>query len=260
MPIPIVVPATVMLRRRSRRGADQSACRVRLRRFRLRLAALLVALPCLGVSLRAQSGPGEGVDLLALSSASANAALPAGWQTRAVRGQRLPMSRIIDTSGIRYMRFSGQGQAGWFVRELPIPIIESVGRLHWTWRAPLAPRGASVAAPATDDAALRVFVAFGRHGRFMQRPRVLFYTLADGELLPDRPDSPFGVRIAGRPSLARNWIGATADPFGDYRRIWGGAPPQIVAIGVMQDTDQTGSAAIGDVMNLFWRIENAALP
>ena len=260
MPIPVVSTPSVIQGRRARRGGHRSVCRVRQIHFRLRLAALLVVLPCPGVSIGAQHGPAPGVDLFALASASANASLPQGWQTRAVRGQRLPMSQIIDTSGIRYMRFSGQGQAGWFVRELPIPIIESQGRLHWTWRAPLAPRGASVAASATDDAALRVFVAFGRHGRFMQRPRVLFYTLADGELKPDRPDAPFGVRIAGRPSLARNWTGATADPFGDYRRIWGGAPPQIVAVGVMQDTDQTGSAAIGDVMNLFWRDENAPLP
>jgi len=84
--------------------------------------------------------------------------------------------------------------------------------------------------------------------------------LADGEPTPDRPDSPFGVCIAGRPELALNWIGASADPFLDYRRIWGSVPPPIVAVGVMQDTDQTRSAAIGDVMNLYWRNEKAAQP
>jgi len=230
------------------------------RTFRRQLLALLALVPCLGAPLRAQRGDVSASDLFALASARPKAALPPGWQTRPVRGQRLPMSRIIDTSGIRYMRLSGQGQAGWFVRELPAPLVGSAGRLHWTWRAPLAPHGASVAAPATDDAALRVFVVFGRHGRLVQRPRVLFYSLADGEPAPDRRDSPFGVRIAGRPELARDWIGVSADPFLDYRRIWGSAPPQIVAIGVMQDTDQTRSAAIGDVMNLHWRSENAALP
>ncbi len=245
---------------RALRRADVPAPCVLHTRFWRQMAALLVVWLWLCVPLRAQSGAPPVVDLFALASARANAALPPGWQTRAVRGQRLPMSQIIDTSGIRYMRVSGQGQAGWFVRELPVPLIVSAGRLHWTWRAPLAPRGASVAAPATDDAALRVFVVFGRHGRFVQRPRVLFYTLAEGEPTPDRSDSPFGVRIAGRPDLARDWISATADPFQDYRRIWASTPPQIVAIGVMQDTDQTRSAAIGDVMNLHWRSENAALP
>jgi len=260
MPTPTVMPPPLIQRHPTPHRVDRSALRLPQLRVRRRLAALLFVWLCLRVPLHAQSGQAPPVDLFALSSASANAVLPPGWQTRAVRGQRLPMSRIIDTSGIRYMRFSGQGQAGWFVRELPVPLIEAAGRLHWTWRAPLAPRGANVAGAATDDAALRVFVVFARHGRFMQRPRVLFYTLADGELMPDRPASPFGVRIAGRPLLARDWIGATGDPFLDYRRIWGSAPPQIVAVGVMQDTDQTGNAAIGDVMNLYWRSENAALP
>ena len=260
MPSPTIMTPPVLPSRIERRRAAPPAASVLPRHRCARLAALLVGCSCLSAPLAAQSGPVPDVDLFALSSARANAALPAGWQTRAVRGQRLPMSQIIDTSGIRYMRVRGQGQAGWFVRELPVPLLVSAGRLHWTWRAPLAPRGASVAAAATDDAAVRVFVVFGGRRGFMQRPRVLFYTLADGEAMPDRSDSPFGVRIAGRPELAHDWVGAVADPFLDYRRIWGSAPPPIVAVGVMQDTDQTRSAAIGDVRHLHWRSSNVALP
>lgn len=219
-----------------------------------------IAALCGSSLLQAQSGKSASVDLFALATASPNAALPAGWATRTVRGQQLPMSRIIDTTGIRYMRISGQGQAGWLFRELPVPLSASPGRLHWTWRVPLAPNGASVAGPATDDAALRVFVVFSRHGLLGRRPRVLFYTLADGDPAPDRADSPFGVRIAGRPALARDWTQAVVDPFDDYRRIWGGAPRPIVAIGVMQDTDQTRSAAIGDVRELHWRSVNVPQP
>lgn len=235
------------------RGTDRGVRRAPRSQFPRWCAALLFVSPSLNVPLRAQQAPLRPVDLLALSSAGSNAALPPDWQTRAVRGQRLPASQIIDSSGIRYLRLSGQGQAGWFVRELPVPLRESAGRLQWVWRAPLAPRGANVGAPATDDAAVRVFVVFARHGRFAPRPRVLFYSLVDGDPAPDRPDSPFGVRVAGRPTLARDWIDGAGDPFLDYRRIWRNAPPSIVAIGVMQDTDQTGSAAIGDVMNLYWK-------
>ncbi len=250
-----------MQRRSALRRAERAASAVLfLRGASRRLPALLVVWLCVCPSLRAQSGHAPDVDLFALTAATPGAALPAGWATRAVRGQRLPVSRIVDTSGIRYMRVSGLGQAGWFVRELPVPLIASAGRLHWMWRAPVAPHGADVAAPATDDAAVRVFVVFGRHGRFERRPRVLFYTLADGDPAPDRPDSPFGVRIAGRPALARDWMRAAGDPFLDYRRIWGDSPPPIVAVGVMQDTDQTRSAAIGDVMSLHWRSANAIQP
>lgn len=218
-------------------------------------AALVCAVPS-----QAQRGREDDIDLLGLASTRSGASLPPGWQTRPVRGQLLPMSRIIDSSGTRFMRLSGAGHAGWFVRALPEPLLASSGHLAWTWRATLAPVGADVATPATDDATLRVFVVFGRHGRFTVKPRVLFYTLADGVPMPDRIDSPFGVRITGRPALARDWVPASADPFSDYRRLWKDAPPPIVAVGVMQDTDQTRRPAIGDILSLFWRQTNADHP
>jgi len=109
------------------------------------------------------------------------------------------------------MRVSGQGHTSWFVRELSVPLPVSAGRLHWTWRAPLAPRGASIIAAATDDAAVCVFVVFGARGGLKQRPRVLFHALADGEPMPDRSDSPFGARSAVRPELAHDWVAAHAE-------------------------------------------------
>jgi Protein of unknown function (DUF3047) len=223
------------------------------------IGTLLLLGLCWSARSLAQGPPEPGADLLTLSAAP-NATLPSGWATRAVRGQQLPMSRIVDTSGIRFMRVSGAGKAGWFFHQLATPLRATGGHLRWTWRAPLSPHGANIAASATDDAALRVFVVFGRHGRFDRRPRTLFYTLADGEPAPDDPRSPFAVRIAGRPALAREWVRAAADPFADYRRIWGTTPQPIVAIGVMQDTDQTRSAAIGDILTISWSRADASYP
>jgi Protein of unknown function (DUF3047) len=208
----------------------------------------------------AQGSAEPEIDFLALTTAHHDAELPTGWSTRAVRGQRLPMSRIADSSGVRYMRLSGAGRAGWFYREVAAPIRLAPGRLLWTWRAPLAPRGANVASAATDDAVLRVFVVFGAHERFVRRPRTLFYTMSDGEPAPDRVDSPYRVRIAGRPMAARTWTSVAADPIADYQRIWGAVPNRIVAIGVMQDTDQTRNDAIGDILTLSWRPAHAATP
>ncbi len=242
--------------RRHHTTARECACR----RTAVVLPIVLL-LPALftAVTLPAQGASGA-ADLFALSTAPIDGALPDGWHVRAVRGQRAPMSRIVDTSGTRYMRISGQGDAGWFYRELPAPIAVSMGQLHWTWRTPLAPQGADVGRTGTDDAALRVFVVFGAHGRFDRRPRTLFYTLGDGVPSPDRANSPFGVRIAGRPARTRDWTHTTARPFEDYQRIWGGVPRPIVAVGVMQDTEQTGSAARGDIMGLFWSITNDTKP
>ena len=40
----------------------------------------------------------------------------------------------------------------------------------------------------------------------------------------------------------------------DYRRIWHEEPPPIVAVGIMQDTDQTGERAVAEIRRLEWKV------
>jgi hypothetical protein len=202
------------------------------------------------------------IDLLQLGAQSPSEALPPAWQVRAVRGKQAPMSAIVDSSGDRFLRLKGLDRAAFFVRRLEMPLT-AVGQLEWRWRAPVAPSGASLSAVSTDDAVLRVFVVFARHGRFATTPRTLFYSLADG-LPPEPRPGPrrqaLASLAAGSPALARGWVRVQVDPFADYRRLWQADATEIVAIGVMQDTDQTRTAAIGDLMQLLWRKNNVANP
>ncbi len=200
------------------------------------------------------------IDLLRLSQSELNGALPLDWGAHAVRGQLSPKSSILDSAGARYLRLSGTSRAAFFVRQLDMPLRPG-GLLAWRWRVPLAPVGARMDAEASNDAALRVFVVFARRSVFERTPRSLFYTLADGappavSRTAKRP--PIATIPCGRPALAKDWLAVVADPFADYRRLWNEDAGRIVAIGVMQDTDQTGSAAIGDLMDLQWRTVDAA--
>jgi Protein of unknown function (DUF3047) len=194
------------------------------------------------------------VDLLRLNAQQVGRALPHGWKVRPVRGHQAPASIIVDSGGLFFLRIAGTARAAWFVHELPAP-LPITGRLSWRWRVPLAPSGANLDAAATDDAALRVFVVFARRGVFDTTPRALFYAVADGA----PPALPTGPRrkslasiVAGLPAMTRGWMSVTADPIADYRRFWHSDAPRIVALGVMQDTDQTRTAAIGDLMDLKW--------
>lgn len=201
-------------------------------------------------------------DLLQLSGQQAGDDLPTAWRVRAIRGQTAPSSRIVDSAGLRYLRIAGTASAAWFVHELTMPLSIG-GRLSWRWRVPLAPTGARLDAAATDDAALRVFVVFARRGMFEKTPRALFYALADGAPPPMAPGPqrrPLASIAAGQPALATNWLSVTVDPIADYRRLWRSDAPRIVAIGVMQDTDQTRSAAIGDLMDLQWSTPRVTPP
>lgn len=201
------------------------------------------------------------VDLLALERSAAGNALPMEWTSRAVRGQPLPMSEIIDAADGRFLRFSGSGSAGWFGRELRAPVPAAGGHLSWQWRVPVAPAAANVDVRSTDDAALRVFVVFARHSRFALVPRTIFYTVSTGqERSRNRQASALATILVATPAATRQWTTVNTNPFGDYRRLWGEDPTRIVAFGVMQDTDQTRQPAIGDLRNFIWRTPDAADP
>ena len=196
-------------------------------------------------------------DLLSLANGGSPQALPPGWTVRAVRGFREPLSQVVDSGGTRFLRLSGSGRAAFFVRKLEMLRPANAGRLAWTWRVPVTPAGGSAATPATDDASLRVFVVFERHAAFAPAPRALFYTLGDGDAPGTTARAAVQSINAGRPVAARHWVDVHAEPGRDYERIWGAAAPRIVAVGVMQDTDQTGSAAVGDLRRLEWRSDDA---
>ncbi len=204
------------------------------------------------------------LDLLRLGEVPTGAALPVGWTVRDVRGERRPTTAVVDSGGARFLRLDGTARAAGYVHELAVPIPAGPGRLAWSWRVAVAPFGADLRAAATDDAALRVFVVFARAGWRRAAPRVLFYSLGGGEP-PDYArrsftSSQMHVIRAGTAAAAREWTAHAVDPFGDHERAWGESPTRIVAIGVMQDTDQTRSAATADIRLLTWQPTHANHP
>ncbi|MEO6446797.1 MAG: DUF3047 domain-containing protein [Gemmatimonadaceae bacterium] len=204
------------------------------------------------------------IDLLRLDAADDNAAPPAPWRSRAVRGERAPDVQRIDSAGLSFMRIAGTARAGWLFRSVAPPLDAPRGRLRWTWRIPVAPIGTDLRDPATDDSALRVFVSFGPLRSFGRLPRTIFYSLGGPE--PDGYAAPghglrdvFVVRV-GDAAQAGAWRRVNVDPFADYRRAWGGTPPPIAVVGLLQDTDQTRRRAVADILSLHWSPDDALDP
>jgi Protein of unknown function (DUF3047) len=198
----------------------------------------------------------EPMDLLGLQSFRSGGELPPAWKAVAVRGQRAPTLMLQDSVGLRFLRVVGTRTAGWFVNRLSSQVPPSSTRLAVSWRVLTAPAGADLRAADSDDAALRVFVVFDAHGRFQRTPRTLFYSTGTNEPTGYSRSSfqsrALHVIRIGSQAASSTWLETDLDPFADYRRVWGGRLPAIVAVGLMQDTDQTGSAAMADVRMLSW--------
>ncbi len=196
------------------------------------------------------------VNLLGLGLIDPGPGLPPGWQTRSVRGAEPPAVEIITEGTDQFLRLSGAGQAAWFYR--PVESLQAGGRLRWSWRVVIPPTGATLGVKAMDDSPLRVFVVFGKLGGLLNRSgRVVFYSVAGADSIGYSAASHLSKRLHvigldGARDVG-SWREHEADPVADYRRIWGREPSEpITAVGVMQDTDQTGSRAVADLRKLEW--------
>ncbi len=193
-------------------------------------------------------------DLLDLSASSVGKPLPRAWRVRAVRGEQAPSLAVVDSAGARFLRVSGVARAAWYVRELDTPWRGAGTQLSWAWRIGAAPVGADLTSVTRDDSALRVFVVFDRTSRFARTPRTIFYTShTAGNGAYQRPSfSGNDLQIVGigTPGGADAWMPVSVSPMEDYRRIWKSDPPAIVAVGFMQDSDQTRSYALAELRSL----------
>lgn len=215
-----------------------------------RCAALAVGL-ALPPALQAQS-----TDLLRLAESTVGASLPADWRQRAVRGARAPSSRVVDSAGVRFLRVEGTAAAGWLVRAVDSPIAARSGQLGWRWRVNAAPARADLRSADTDDSPLRVFVAFGPLRAIGRPPRTIFYSLGgaepEGYARKGHGSEDVYVIRSGAARAPQGWRDVRVDPFADYRRAWGGDPPPIAVVGLLQDTDQTRGRAAADIASLTW--------
>lgn len=196
------------------------------------------------------------VDLLRLPATPAGASLPAGWELRPVPGQDAPAFSVRGGDAAA-LRVTGRSAAAFAYRRLEDPLAPGAGVLRWSWRALDLPAASDLRDPERDDSALRVYVVFGRPS-LLGGARAIFYSWGNREPRAlERPsfesDRMHVVRLAGAGEADGSWRDETVRPFADYRRIWGGRPAAITAVGVIQDTDGTGGTAAAELRQLVWQ-------
>ena len=117
----------------------------------------------------------------------------------------------------------------------------------------MLPAGADLAIAARSDAALPLYFVFEIARRLLPGRRTLFYSLGpvnDGPRVK-REGSLCDIRVIGTSSAV--WKRMVVSPASDGARDCSWEDSLIVAVGMMQDTDQTGARAEADVRALTWR-------
>lgn len=173
--------------------------------------------------------------------------LPDGWDLRRVRGRPAPTYAVTSEAALRV---AGAGAVGYAVYELPDRLAPEDGVLTWRWRTATPLPDADLRHRRRDDSPVRLLVAFSDR-------RTLFYTWGRAERADEWFASWTGssrivwvLRDAADADGA--WHEERRDPFADYRTAFGRDPPAIVAVGIVQDTDDLGHPASAEVADLAW--------
>lgn len=134
--------------------------------------------------------------------------------------------------------------------------------LSWQWRVEELVAGEALDRKDGSDAPARVYVYFDTRGLPWQK-RSLDYvwssTLPVGSVLSSAYSSTSRIIVADSGSTALGqWRRVERNLEADYKRSFGGEPPDVIAIGIMTDTDNTHATALAYFDD--FRISRAPLP
>jgi hypothetical protein len=172
---------------------------------------------------------------------------------------------LVTQDGMQVVKATTSGGASGLIARVAIQPSESLV-LRWRWKVSNVFEQGNARKKSGDDYPARIYVAFQfqpeKAGFFERAKRqaveVLFgeslpgnalnyiwaNTLPKGEFVAN-PYTDKTVMIAvnsGTPNVGE-WVTVERDIVADYRKAFGEAPPPIVGIAIMSDSDNTGESA-----------------
>lgn len=208
------------------------------------------------------------------SGRSPGEALPPGWQPWTLSAFKHPTRyRLVSRQGRTVMRAEAQSSASGLVHPLALD-PGTWPLLRWQWKVDELIHAADNTQQHLEDAPVRLVVSFaGDMAKLPARDRMFFDSvrILTGQqlpyatlmyiwenrapretVIPNRHTSRVRMIVAesGRDRLG-SWQEITRNVVEDYRRAFGEEPGRITAVGIMTDTDNTGSDAhayYGDIM------------
>jgi hypothetical protein len=119
--------------------------------------------------------------------------------------------------------------------------------LSWRWKAVQLPEKGDAHFKETDDYGARVYVVFPHFLKWKTKTISYIWArkLPKGEHIPNPwlPKNAIMLAVQSGSDRLGHWITEKRNVFEDFKRIFGSEPPQVGAIAIMSDSDNTGGAA-----------------
>ncbi len=208
-----------------------------------------------------------------IAAFSSVASLDDGWEPLEFPNiDRHSRYELVQDDGIQVVKAQTSDSASGLIARVRIdPQQRQI--LEWRWKVSGVYQNGDAREKAGDDYPARIYVAFefepDKAGFFERAKRKAVEALA-GEKLPGNAlnyiwanklpvdslvPNPYAestqmIAVNSGADQAGQWVTVSRDIVADYEKAFGEAPPTIVGIGIMSDSDNTGEAATawyGDV-------------
>ena len=167
-----------------------------------------------------------------------------GWNVKSFVG--FTKYSVVDEDSNSVLRAFADSSASGIFKDVDYK-LKDWPYLSWRWKVTQLPRKGDARFKETDDYGARVYVVFPRFLKW--KTKTINYIWANklpkGESAPNTWLPKNAVMIAvqsGTESLGR-WITEKRNVYEDYRRIFGEEPPDVGAVAIMSDADNTGGFA-----------------
>jgi hypothetical protein len=203
-------------------------------------------------------------EVLRFSSTMPDAAAPVGWHPWVLsRFSKRTDYRIVQVEHGNVLQATAHSSSSGLLYDVNIDPAERP-ILTWSWKATALMPEADTSHLATDDSPTRVIVAFdGDRSKFDVEERAMasMVKLIGGRDMPyatlmyvwdpklpvetvfEHPRSSRlrAIVVESGPARVGQWIAFRRDVAADFRRAFGEEPQRIESVGVMTDSNQTGS-------------------
>jgi hypothetical protein len=207
------------------------------------------------------------------SASNSAGGLPEGWKVyRLFRFKPLTEYELVRDGGMQVVHAKAESSASGL--EQPVSVdLRDYPVAEWRWKVPRLIPGADNTQPAQADAPARVIFVFEGGRDRLPASEVLNYDLAkaltgnalpyatlmyiweadrkEGEIITHYNTTRVKMVIAGNSHRdLTHWHEARVNVLEDYRRAFGEEPPRVKSVGIMSDSDNTGSsieAFFGDI-------------